>query len=86
MCDPTPAQHDQLPQLGSRGVAGRGDEHDRLVSKQGSPVLPGARQAFLAAELWGKTGAGVTLDLFIVENRLTEIRKAEVGLSVLHGF
>ena len=31
-------------------------------------------------------GAGVTPDLFIVENRLTEIEQAEVGLSVLDGF
>lgn len=59
MRDPDPAQHDQLPQLGSERAAGRGNEHGRLVGKQGSPVPPGRREALLTAELWAKAGGGL---------------------------
>ena len=53
-CDLTPTQEDQFPQLGSRGIAGWGDEHHRLISKQGSLVLPRRQTTLQAAELWGR--------------------------------
>lgn len=58
--DPAPTQEDQFPQLGSGGVAGRGDEHHRLIGKQGSLVVSRGQVALQAAQLSGKDSGRVS--------------------------
>jgi hypothetical protein len=63
--DSATGQEDQFAQLGHWWAAGWCDEHHRLISKEGSLVLPSGQVSLKSADLWGRQESHTGIDHLI---------------------